>query len=284
MRETAFMRRPVLHVPPEPDPFEIRGEPRVLRPALRVSTTLRRHRRPLPWLRMILVSSALIAALVYLAQQRRDEDAAPRPGTVPFAALTAPPPVWQSIARPVPLYTLAGGVETKAKDKDGPPALEARQHASGGREDTFVLGRFGDPGHGRLSILRGFAEPEPERFYVALVRWAAAAGLSVLRSAQTQPVATKFGPVQAAEVTLAEAAEQTCVAFRFAHPEVSFGLHGWLCGSEARPVTGTDLACLIDRIALAPGGEDPTLKVVFAQAERQRVCPPAARVATARRG
>lgn len=270
------MRQHVLDASCEADPFEIRAEPRVLHPA----AVARPRRRPLPWLRMVLVSSAMIAALVYLAEQREteSEEAAGHLEPIPAAVLLAPPPVWQPLIRPAALYAL-DGPEGKAL----PVSLEARRHASGGREDTLVFGHFGDPGHGRLSIARGVFEPDTGRFYIDLVRRAAEAGLSVVRSAQSRTLATKFGTVEAAAVTLAETSEQACLAFRFTHPEISFGFRGWLCGSEDRPVSEAQVVCLIDRLALINAGEDPPLKVLFAQADRQRACAPAAKVAAARR-
>jgi hypothetical protein len=115
---------------------------------------------------------------------------------------------------------------------------------------------------------------------VDLVRRAAFAGLSVVRSAQSRPLATKFGIAEAAPVVLAESAEQPCLAFRFAHGELAFAFTGWICGAEDRPVTEAQLACLIDRLAPAKGGDDHALKVLFAQVESRRdpVCSPVARL------
>ncbi|HEX2509880.1 MAG TPA: hypothetical protein VHK66_05115, partial [Microvirga sp.] len=120
-----------------------------------------------------------------------------------------------------------------------------------------------------------------QSFYVDLVRHAAEAGLSVVRSAQAAPLPTKFGMAEAAHVTFAGESEQTCLAIRFAHPEMQFGLQGWLCGS---PVGEGHLTCLVDRLVVT-GNEDPALKVLFAQAERQRLpaCAPQARTASAQR-
>jgi hypothetical protein len=135
-----------------------------------------------------------------------------------------------------------------------------------------------------LSLTRGPTERPSDRFYVDLVRRAAAAGLAVVRSGQSAPVATKFGLVEVAPVTLSEGVEQACLAFRFTHPELSFGFQGWLCGAEIRPVAPDQLACFIDRVTLLNGAEDSALKVLFAQAERRRLdsCAPSARIASVR--
>jgi hypothetical protein len=147
--------------------------------------------------------------------------------------------------------------------------VEAREHMSGGREDTLTFGSFGDLGYGRISLVQGFTEPA-RSFFVDIVRRAAEAGLSVARDAPSRPVPTKFGPMEAGAVTLAGAAEQNCQAFRFADAEASFAFQGWLCGSDAHPVEPGHLACLVDRITLRVA-DNPSVKAIFAKAERQRL-------------
>jgi hypothetical protein len=231
-----------------------------------------RARRPLPWLRTILLSSLSITALVYLAQQREPHGPPGKPQAVPSSVMIAPLPVWEPLPSSPPLYGIEGRVE--------PVGIEAREHMSGGREDTLTFGAFGDPGYGRISLVQGFTEP-PRSFFVDIVRRAAEAGLSVTRNAQSGPVPTKFGPMEASAVTLAGAADQNCQAFRFADPEASFAFQGWLCGSEAQPVEPGHLACLIDRLALGPT-DNPTVKAIFARAEGQRLqgCGPVERTAS----
>jgi hypothetical protein len=243
-------------------------EPAASAPLRRV----RRARRPLPWLRMALSSSLSIAALVSLARQH-DRPAPPdAPQAVPSAVLVAPAPLWRPLPPAPALYGLEGRAE--------PIAVEAREHMSGGREDTLTFGAFGDPGYGRISLVQGFTEPA-RSFFVDIVRRAAEAGLSVTRNAQSRPVPTKFGPMEAAAVTLAGPAEQACQAFRFADAEASFAFQGWVCGSEAQPVNEGHLACLVDRIALA-ATDNPAVKAIFARAERQRLegCGPGEKTAS----
>ncbi|AWM88756.1 hypothetical protein [Microvirga sp. 17 mud 1-3] len=234
---------------------------------------LPRSRSRLPWLRMALLSGLSIAALVYFAHEEGSRPLPPgAPGAVPASVLVAPPPPWRPLPQAAPAYVL---------DKPfAPPVFSARAHISGGREDTFVLGRFGDSRHGRISLVQGDAGTERRSFFVDIVRRAAEAGLSVTRNAQSRMAATKFGPVEMAEVTLAGTAEQTCQAFRFADPETAFGFQGWLCGAEARIVDEAQAACFIDRIALS-GQEGLVLKALFARAERNRgeACNLAARTA-----
>ena len=255
-------------------------------------TPLRRRAGPprqrrastLPWFRMAVVCAAMVAGLAYLAGQQPQPSA--DPVSIPLAPLIAPPPAWERVSQPVPLYALDGIPR-------GSFALDVRRHIEGGREDTLTFGSFGDTGFGLLRMTRGVSEPEPTSFYVLLVRQAAQAGLSVVRSTQAAPLATKFGPAEIAEVTMmgmagetaADPSEATCVAWRVAVPEAQFALSGWVCGSVDQPADAAQVACLIDRLTMA-GGEDAGLKVLFAQAEQRRIeaCrPPAPRVASVRK-
>src|SRR5687768_12568862 len=97
----------------------------------------RLRRRRASWLRVVLMCSCSIAGLAYLALQLEPaRRPAERSKQVPSSVLVAPAPAWRPIpASPVP-YALAGA--------SAPVAAEARQHTSGAREDTLVLGRFAD--------------------------------------------------------------------------------------------------------------------------------------------
>ncbi|MCB8819121.1 hypothetical protein [Microvirga rosea] len=234
---------------------------------------LRGARSRLPWLRMGILSGLTVAVLVHFARQAEPPGRSPaEPKDVPVSTLIAPPPSWQAL----PQANAAYGVEKAF----APATFTVRQHSSGAREETLMFGRFGDPRHARISLVEGPVEEQRRSFFVDLVRKAAEAGLSVTRNTQSQLIATKFGSVEIAEVTLAGVGEQTCQAFRFADSETAFGFQGWLCGSEAQNVDATQAACFIDRIALA-GTDSLVLKAFFARAERKRTdaCGPAARTA-----
>lgn len=229
----------------------------------------RRMRRKRPsWLRVVLMSSCSIAGLAYLAlQQEPARRPAERAKEVPSSVLVAPAPAWKPVpASPAP-YTLAGA-----------SATEARQHTNGAREDTLVLGRFGDFRYAQVSLVQG--QPETAgSFYVDIVRRAARAGLAVAHQGLGRTVPTKFGPFEAAPLTLAARGEQACQAFRFSDADSDFSFQGWLCGASAPD--DAQLACFIDGIALASGAS-PTLKAIFVRAERSRTeaCGPAARTAS----
>ncbi|HZB62097.1 MAG TPA: hypothetical protein VE423_05460 [Microvirga sp.] len=239
------------------------------------------RKRRLPWLRMGFFSVLCIAGLVFFAQEYEQKDHEPKQpaaaAALPAPVLTAPTPVWRQIPPQPVLYAFERTAD--------PVAMTARQHAGGAREDTLILGGFGEERYAHVALAHNPAGPlaEPARsFFVELVRRSAEAGLSVVRYPQSHMVATKFGPVEAAPVTLAAAAEQACLAFRFSDAAAGFGLQGWLCGSEARPVDDAQLACFLDGIGLA-GAAGPGLKAIFARSEHSRIeaCGPVARTASA---
>lgn len=228
------------------------------------------RRRSLPWIRMILMSSLMIGGLVYFAQRKDDEKQAAVLKGVPSSVLIAPAPVWTPVASTPALYAIERAT--------GPLSVEARQHTSGAREDTLVLGRFGDARHARLTLAQG--SPEPARsFFVDIVRRAAQAGLAVSRNAQSRLVTTKFGSVEAASMTLVGRRDQECQAFRFSDGDSGFGFQGWMCGADA--IDDAQLACFIDGITLA-GASSPSLKALFVRAERSRTdaCSLASRTAS----
>lgn len=256
--------------PPSLDYVEIRVEPRAVarrrRTPVPASPRTGPSRTGRPWVRLGL-GSAVVAGLAYFAHDALTGAPEPPPETGrAAAALTAPPPAWQPVLKPVRFYALDAPDLKNA-------AFSARRHVTGTREDTLLFGAFEDGGraHVRLRLSRTVGEaPAPPRFFIDTVRRAAEAGLAVTRSAQSVVVPTKFGPVEAGEVELDAGFGRTCLAFRFLHPEVGFGLDGWLCPPESGRGGPPALACLLDRLTLSSAADDPTLKVLFAQAERRR--------------
>ena len=231
---------------------------------------VRRKRRS--WLRMILMSVLMIGGLVHFAQQKQAETQVAARKSVPPPVLIAPAPAWTPIASAPALYAL--------EKASGPLAIEARQHTSGAREDMVTVGRFGDARHARLTLIQGSSEPALS-FFVDIVRRAAQAGLAVSRNAQSRMIATKFGPVEAASMTLVGGREQECEAFRFSDGDSGFGFQGWLCAAGAAAPDDAQLSCFIDGIVLSGPGS-PSLKALFARAERNRTeaCHAAARTAS----
>jgi hypothetical protein len=186
----------------------------------------------------------------------------------------APPPIWTPVPRPLPIYGLDA-----PQLKPLPFAFSARRDAAGAREDTLAFGAFDHDTapHLRIVLQRS---PDPEglepSLFLDLARRSSTAGLAIMRSTPAEALATKFGLMEACEVTLFDASARACLAFRFAHTDVGFRLAGWLCPAKGQANDRHELACTLDQLSLVEAGNDETLKILFARADRQRIdgCPP----------
>jgi hypothetical protein len=222
----------------------------------------------LPWLRIVFGSAAIVSCLASLAYEAPQESHAVTETLAQHPPQTASLPAWQPIPQPNPLIV----VEWPAF-ADLPRTFEARRYTSGGREDILRFGAFEEPAGAHLHLTAAHAVEDRSRnasFFVELARWAASEGLAVARSGQASGVTTKLGTVEAADVVLAGGSERACLAFRLGQAGEGLRLSGWLCGSPEQPAGRPQLACLIDRLSVAPDAEDQTLKRLFAEAERLR--------------
>jgi hypothetical protein len=217
-------------------------------------------------MRAALGCAAAVAALVLLARESIREDAAPaaiRP--VKPAVLVAPAAVWHAVADPESRFTV-----DLPELKQLPKVTGARLHANGGREDKLIYGIFeSERPYLRVALFDGPPENDrPGSFFLDLARRAGEAGLGVVRSGRTSTAETKLGPIEFAEVVLADGLERTCLAFRLANV-AGFSAHGWHCAG-AEPQQRADPACLIDRLAVLPNADDGRLKALFREADRRR--------------
>lgn len=177
---------------------------------------------------------------------------------------------WQRIPRPVPMF----GLESPELE-NLPARIDAFQSADGRqRQDRLDVGSFDEKSahlHLRLQPDHEGAGAAPRPFVIDLVREAASRGLAVQRSGLATGLATRFGPVETADVTLAgEGESRACIAFRKPADGVPLALSGWWCGTSARPADRQQLTCLIDRIDLRSAGDDLVLRAAFARTELKR--------------
>lgn len=236
--------------------------------APRLATRLRS--RP-PWLLMVggLVAGAAVLSAVALARHTVSTTLPVAPLAPVVAAPTAP--AWTDIIRPFTAYDLAGGPYARL-----PLAYAARRDAGGtARQDVLT---YGAPVPGgsflRLMFYRRGDEPVPAAtVFVDAARLAAGAGLAVTRSGLTSELATRFGTVDVAGVTVAAPDRSaTCLAFRLADPGTTpvLQLAGLACGSDEKPVDLAAVACTIEKVDLVSAGDDEDLRAVFVAAERHR--------------
>ena len=187
----------------------------------------------------------------------------------PPAASSPPVPAWIDIPSPIQIFSL------EAPELSGTLLVYSARRRDNGhsREDSLAFGTFGDHLVLRLRILRGDgAAPAKVPLFAAIVRLAAAEGLSVTRSGLPNLMATRFGAFEVADVSLAGADDKPavpCSGFRLVVEEPAVSMTGIACGKGAA-LSRADLACVIDRLDLASDGEDHALAALFAKSELRR--------------
>lgn len=175
--------------------------------------------------------------------------------------------LWQPVSRPAPLLSIA------SQELDGLAfSHEARRNAAGIREDLMTFGTF-DDGKPMLQLVSRLGTPDDHArsFVIETVRRAGQIGLAADRIAQPTPVATKLGTLEAGDIVLGQSGqERACLAFRSFGQDMPLTVSGWWCGTAQRPADRQQLACLIDRLMLAQGGEHDALRAQFTAAELKR--------------
>jgi len=184
----------------------------------------------------------------------------------PHRDLAAAPPVqeplWQ--AQPEGLYRLSTDF--------GSARSIGRLRRDGARQDVLTFGEgLAAKSHARLVLHRaGEQDQAPGSFYLDITRMAALAGIAVTRSQLPQAIATRFGPLDVAELTLTQGGEErACAGLRLLVGEPDLRLTGFACLGEA---TGDlqAIACFIDRLELDAARADPALAQFFARAQMAR--------------
>ncbi len=191
----------------------------------------------------------------------------------PVPAAPLPPlPHWLDVNRPIHLFDLTGSDLARL-----PLTYRARRLSDGSaRRDTLVYGAFGtETPTLALTVLRLGREPDATRFIVDVERVAADQSVSIVRSGLPSMVATRFGPFEAADLTVARGlATQPCLGFRLSVPDdaapAPVAMAGLACGTAAKPMDREGLACVLDRVDLLSAGEDTQLQGFFVDAERRR--------------
>lgn len=204
------------------------------------------------------------------------EASAPEMRPAPEAALPPEQRPWQPVRQPMALYHL------ESSELAG-LALNYRVSQRGAsRQDTLIWQPRAETGEGesRRSAALVVVErhegsaPTEKPLFAELASRAAEHRFVVERMARPQDIRTKFGPMEAAELSLRQ--ENTvlpCLAFRRIDM-AGVTIVGWLCGTAQRPVDRVAMSCFVDRLDLIGGGRDQNLRKFFAEAERSRQnCP-----------
>ncbi|WP_139267706.1 MULTISPECIES: hypothetical protein [unclassified Beijerinckia] len=206
-----------------------------------------------------LIASIFIAVALFPAPP------APAPAPEPL-----PQSPWTVLERPFQMYGL-----NAAEFGREPTSFEAKRHREGrGRIDILTWGRLDDDAHPylRLAVHRvGREAIADSSFFIHMVREAASFGAAITRGNVADPMTTRFGLFEAADVMLESgSAQSNCLGFRFSSAERLVRMTGFACGTGDTPVDRQTLACTLDGIQLISAGEDHDLARFFTNAETRR--------------
>lgn len=174
---------------------------------------------------------------------------------------------WIEIERPFPAFALA---IPEASDAGSSYAI--RRHATGGgRKDILSLGQPDGVGpYLQVEVYRPgvelprFLDPQAE------IETAAAALGPVNVTAESEPLATKFGPAAVVTFTATKAPPRKCLAFVRSYEDPRMQMSGWFCQGGSEFIERSTLACALDRFTLLAAGSEPKVGALFAQAELNR--------------
>jgi hypothetical protein len=214
--------------------------------------------------------ASLIVAIVILAMANASDSA---PSIAPLPS-TAKPQAWIDIVRPIRLFDLTAPEFAKASLV----YTARRNQIGGGRQDILTFGAPNGPSYLRVQLYRVGSEPSPiVPLYVDFARAAAQADLSITRSLTPAELATRFGALEVADISLSgpasagdDASGVPCLGFRGAALSGAFRILGFACGGAALPMSRPALACLLERLDLAEAGDDQALAAFFATSELRR--------------
>lgn len=153
-----------------------------------------------------------------------------------------------------------------------------RQILGGAREDLLV---FGTPGFEapavRLRLRQGpgtDVSSLPPPLFAAMAREAAEGGFALERAGLAGRMTTRFGAFETVDLTLGDGrgTHVPCTGLRLVVDTPALTVAGVACGALGQPIERAALACLVDRLELAPGAGDKTLTDVFASGRLVPIC------------
>jgi hypothetical protein len=150
-------------------------------------------------------------------------------------------------------------------------SYQAWQHGLGGRRDVAAFGHFDVGPYVFLAFYWPGQEAEAApSFFVDMVRQAAEAGISVVRTDLSIGRRTKYGMMEIAQGVLTDGSGQRgCYLFRHRAGDHGVKLAGWACGTPELPLDAQSLICAIDQTRFV-ARDDEALAALLAAADRNR--------------
>ncbi|WP_181313830.1 hypothetical protein [Phreatobacter cathodiphilus] len=221
------------------------------------------------------VMAGLPVVLLWNLAAQRPAPAEPiRPSLVAEEAAD-PQPVWRPVTArhggfdvDAPRWRPLGQEVTMFRRSDG---LAREVFRFGSAEDTRR--------HAALVVDRG--EMAPATAVADLGAVVSDLGLSAAVTANPIPLATKFGAMRTADMTLeSEEGSKACLGFALRENEAGIRITGWVCSGGPEIVSRQEASCFVDRL-FTVGVRDAAIAGLFARAELSRHPCPAATATTA---
>jgi hypothetical protein len=212
-------------------------------------------------------------AVLSLAAMLAVSDSAPQQGTgdpvivgtISEMARVPAPIAWQVSRKPVEILTLQAPQFSRT-----PAQYMSRSNAAGDREDALTFeNATADLPEARVILRRSQNDAIAPSLFIDMTRQQAERGMAVARAGTPDKLPTKFGEIEAADMTFTDndGRHQSCLAFRSIGP---VGLAGWYCAPQGLAVERPVVSCFIDRLSLLKAGNDKELRNIFTEAEQRR--------------
>ena len=211
-------------------------------------------------------AACLLAVVAFGVQGQRASEARPsvRDFIAPAEPTVSAPDLWLDAARTPRRFAMPGAAYGSLTDSRTRVQAEGR-----GRQDILTLGNTESAtGLLHVAVTRPGAEGLPTSgFFVTMARAAAAEGLAVLHSDQPGAVATRYGTMEVAELTLARAGSpRGCLGYRLRTSAPDLQIAGLACEGSGQMPTREKLVCALETLTVLPGDADRELADFFTAA------------------
>jgi hypothetical protein len=199
-------------------------------------------------------------------------------GSIGGAARVPAQQNWQVNRKPVEILSLQTPQFGRL-----PAQYLSRSSEAGDREDALTFeSASAELPDARLTLRRNATSGADISLFIDLTRQQAERGVAVVRTGTPGRLPTKFGDMEAADMTFTDAGgrNQACLGFRSSG---SVMLTGWYCAPKGAAVERPEVSCFIDRLILLKAGDDKDLRKMFTEAEQRRSPCPAKAVSAGRK-
>ena len=167
---------------------------------------------------------------------------------------------WTTIHQPMEIFSLSqpGLAAGYSSERNGTGDM---------RRDTMRLGSLETGGtfaavtvHRRPSIVPTLAETAQRL-----------TGERTVELSRADEMTSKFGTMSSAQAAIASGADRrACIVFDRYEPSAQVAIDGIVCAPQGTQIDRRAVSCLVDRLDLLGGGNDPALRSYFSKAEKKR--------------